>query len=105
MNTTSLNQIELFSKDGRICLRVRIQPRASRNEIVGPHGNALKIRLSAPPLDNRANRLLQEFLAEILSVGKDRITILSGVRSRTKTVGILGVSASELLNRLAQYLV
>lgn len=102
---TSLNQIEIFSDGGKSCFRVRIQPRASKNEVVGPYGKALKIRLTAPPLENRANLQLQEFLAKLLNLSRDEVCIVAGHHSRTKTIGILHLSRSDLLDRLAQYLV
>ncbi|MGW8180555.1 MAG: DUF167 domain-containing protein [bacterium] len=99
------NQIKVFCKEGRSCFHVRVQPKAAKNEIVGSYGSALKIRLIAPPVGNRANRLLLSFLSETLDLDKDRISILSGLRSRTKTVGIQGLSEAKLIDRLAQYLV
>jgi len=101
----SLDQIEVFSKNGVSCFRVRIQPRAGRNEVAGTHGTALKIRLTAPPVEDRANRQLLEFLSELLGLRKDQVSILTGLRSRTKTVAILQLSKSEVIDRLAQYLV
>jgi uncharacterized protein (TIGR00251 family) len=102
---TTLDQIEVFSKGGRSCFRVRIQPRAAKNDVGGLYGKALKIRLTAPPLENRANLQLLEFLTKLLNLNKDQVSIVSGLRSRTKTVGILHLSRSELMDRLAQYLV
>ena len=73
---------------GGVLLRLRIQPRASRSEIVGIQGDALKVRLSAPPVDGAANEALVRFLAELLEVPRSRVTIRSGLASRTKTVHI-----------------
>jgi uncharacterized protein (TIGR00251 family) len=101
----SLDQIEFFSKDEMTCFRVRVQPRSGRNEIIGSYGQALKIRLKAPPLDGRANLQLQRFLANLLDLDKQHVFIIAGLRSRTKTVGILHLSRSELVDRLVQYLV
>jgi len=102
---TSQDQFEVFTKSGVNCLRVRIQPRACRNEIAGTHGNALKIRLTAPPIEDRANRQLLDFLSELLDLRKDQVSILTGLHSRTKTVGILQLTESEIVDRIAQYLV
>jgi uncharacterized protein (TIGR00251 family) len=99
------DQVEVFSKDGMACLRVRVQPRSSKNEVVGMYNTALKIRLTAPPLDDRANHQLRKFLAKLLQLGMDDVVVLSGLRARTKTIGIVNLSKSELLDRLAQYLV
>ncbi len=99
------DQIDVFTKDGKTCFRVRIQPRADRNQVVGLFGKALKIRLTAPPLENRANSQLLEFLIHWLNLSKDQVCIVSGFHSRTKTVGILQLSPKELMDRIAQYLV
>ena len=71
-----------------LILRLRIQPRASKDEIAGPHGNILKIRLTAPPVDGKANEHLRAFLGEQCGVAKSRVTLLSGESSRDKQVRI-----------------
>ena len=102
---TDSNQIKIFSRKDKNCFHVRVQPKAAKNEVVGSYGSALRIRLTAPPVGNRANRLLLSFLSEQLNLDKDQLSILSGLRSRTKTVGIQGISKTKLIDRLAQYLV
>ena len=72
--------------------RVHVQPRASRTEIVGRHGAALKVRLHAPPVDGAANEELIDFLAKALGVSKRAVRIVSGQSSRGKTVEVEGVS-------------
>lgn len=79
---------------------VRVQPRASRSEIVGLHGDALKVRLSAPPVDGAANEALVELMAGALGVAKRAVRIVSGESSRSKTVEVEGVTAAAVL-RLA----
>jgi len=79
---------------------VRVQPRASRSEIVGLHGDALKVRLSAPPVDGAANEALVELVADALGVAKRAVRIVSGQSSRSKTVEVEGVTAAAVL-RLA----
>ena len=74
--------------------RVRVLPRSRRDEVVGLHGDALKIRLRAPPVGGKANRALQEFLAERLGVSRSAVEILSGHASRQKRVRVSGVSAA-----------
>lgn len=79
---------------------VIIQPKASRNEIVGMHGDALKIKLTAPPVDGKANAALIAFLAKKLGVPKSTVTIVRGKTSRIKTVAINGLteaSAKQIL--------
>lgn len=72
--------------------RVHVQPRASRTEIVGRHGAALKVRLHAPPVDGAANDELISFLAKALGVSRRAVRIVSGQSSRGKTVEVEGVS-------------
>jgi len=70
--------------------RVRVQPGASKNEIVGVQEDALKIRINAPPVNGKANRALIDFLAEKLGVKKSEIEIVSGHTSRIKKIRVLG---------------
>jgi uncharacterized protein len=95
----------IFIRQGQLCFQIHLQPRASRDEVAGLHGEAVKVRLTSPPLENRANRHLVEFLAGILSISKSQIQIVSGHRSRAKTVAVTGISDAELADRLGQYLV
>ncbi|HXY54051.1 MAG TPA: DUF167 domain-containing protein [Nitrospirota bacterium] len=76
-------------------MSVRIQPRASKNEITKMENGGLKIRLIAPPVDGAANDALVRFLAEMLSVPRSRIEIVSGKTSRDKIVRISGVSKAD----------
>ncbi|MCG6886361.1 MAG: DUF167 family protein [Proteobacteria bacterium] len=69
-------------------LHVYLQPRASRDEIVGPHGDNLKIRITAPPVDGKANQHLLRFLAREFRVPLSQVALLSGQASRTKLVQI-----------------
>jgi uncharacterized protein (TIGR00251 family) len=81
---------------GTVVVSVRVQPRASRNEVAGEMGGALKIRLQAPAVEGRANEALIDFLAELLKLPKSAVRILSGDRSRTKRVEIRGVSKRQM---------
>ncbi len=80
---------------GAVTLSIRIQPRASKNEIVCREGGGLKIRLTAPPVDGAANEALIRFLADTLSVPKSQVEIVSGHTSRDKIVRIHGTSEAE----------
>ena len=82
---------------GTIRFQVRVQPRASKNEVAGVIGGALKVRLQAPAVENRANEALCEYLAELLKTPKSAVRILSGDRSRTKRLEIRGVTRQQLL--------
>lgn len=79
-----------------LVLSVRVQPRASKDEIAGIHDGALKVRLRAPALEDRANEGLCEFLAELLKTPKSAVRILSGHRSRNKRVEIRGVTEQQV---------
>ncbi|HVX89020.1 MAG TPA: DUF167 family protein [Gemmatimonadales bacterium] len=81
-------------------LDLQIQPRASRTEVVGAHGDALKIRLAAPPVDGEANDELVRFLAKTLGVPKGAVTILSGATGRKKRVRVVGVSTEDVRQAL-----
>jgi len=83
------------SKDG-IILTIRVVPRASKNEISGELGDAIKIRLQAPPVEGKANKALIQFLSDALNIQWNRISILSGDTGRNKRVLIRGISAEEL---------
>jgi len=79
-----------------VSFAVRVQPRASSDEIVGEYQDGLKIRLTAPPVDDRANNALRRLLAARLNVPLSAVRIASGERSRTKRVEIHGVTAAMI---------
>ena len=81
-------------------LRLRIQPRASREEIAGVAGEAIRIRLTAPPVDGAANEALVRFLAALLRVPRSAVELVSGQTGRTKLVAVTGVSVEETTRRL-----
>lgn len=78
-----------------VTLRLHIQPGAKKTEVAGLHGDALKVRLAAPPVDGKANACLIEFLAERLNVAKSDVRLLSGETSRAKRLRITGVNPAE----------
>jgi uncharacterized protein (TIGR00251 family) len=85
--------------DGAV-VRLRVVPRASRNEICGEVGGAIKVRLQAPPVEGRANKALVKFLASRCSVASRDIAILSGERGREKRVLLRGTAAAEIASKL-----
>lgn len=87
-----------------IYLSVRLQPRASRNEVQGLHGAELKISVTAPPVDSAANSALIEFLAEKLDVGRAAIQLVRGQTSRHKTIFITGLRANQVCAALFSFL-
>lgn len=89
--------MQIMEKDGVVSFAVRVQPRASRDEIAGEWEGALRVRLQAPPVDDRANEALIEFLARILKISRSAVRILSGERSRTKRVELSGVMPQQVV--------
>jgi uncharacterized protein (TIGR00251 family) len=86
--------------DTGIALTLRVVPRAGRDEVAGLHGDTLRIRVSAPAVEGAANRSVVAFLARILDVRRQQITIQSGTRSRRKRVHIAGIGKTAALQRL-----
>lgn len=76
-------------------LELKVQPRSSRNQIVGLHDNALKIKLTSPPVDGAANRTCRDFLAKTFGVAKTSIELMSGETSRHKVVLLRGLSCEQ----------
>lgn len=86
---------------GTVVFTVRVQPRASKDELSGLMNGALKIRLQAPAIDNRANQALIEFVALLLKRPKTAVRLLSGERSRTKRLEVQGATKQQVLQLLA----
>ena len=82
---------------GTVSFEVRVAPRASRNAIEGEHGGALKVRLTAPPVDDRANESLCRLFAGCLKVPLAAVRIVAGEKSRTKRVAVSGVTREQVL--------
>ena len=97
-------KFNISSSEGGAAFAVRVVPRASKNEISGRHGDAVKIRITAPPVEGAANQALIDFLADVLGVRKSRIEILSGHASRDKIVCVVGLTPEEVEARLGDYL-
>lgn len=89
--------IEISERDGLVCFMVRVQPRASRDAVAGEVEGALKIRLTAPPVDDRANEALRRFLAAELKIGISAVRIAGGERGRTKRIEVQGVERGRIL--------
>jgi uncharacterized protein YggU (UPF0235/DUF167 family) len=79
---------------------VRVQPRASRTELAGPHGGALRIRLAATPVDGAANDALLRWLADRLGVPRAAVTLEAGAASRSKLVRVEGIGLEAAAGRL-----
>jgi len=83
-----------------IAFSVKVQPRAKQNAITGEVGDALKLCLTAPPVEGRANEACIEFFAKLLKVPRSSVTIASGESSRRKVIRVAGLSAEEVEKRL-----
>ena len=94
--------LEVQEREGAVIFSLRVQPRASKDGIAGELGGALKVRLRAPAVEDRANEALVEFLSELLKRPRSAVRILSGERSRTKRVEIHGVTRQQILGLLVQ---
>src|SRR5215472_19138024 len=93
--------LDIQERDRTATFSVRVQPRASKDEIAGEMNGALKVRLHAPAVENRANEALIQFLAQLLKTPKSAVRILSGDRSRTKRIEIRGVTGQQIQPLLA----
>jgi uncharacterized protein (TIGR00251 family) len=81
-----------------LVIALHIQPGAKSTEICGEHGDALKIRLAAPPVDGKANASLLAFLSKLLGLPKAQLALVSGHTSRTKRVAINGLTADKVID-------
>jgi uncharacterized protein (TIGR00251 family) len=85
-----------------VSFAVKVQPRARKNAITGVVGDALKLALTAPPVDGRANQAAVEFLADFFEITRSSITIASGETSRNKVIRIAGLTRQDVEQRLAE---
>lgn len=96
----ALLDISVDEARGTVSFAVRVQPRASRDEIAGVIEGAIKIRLCAPAVENRANEALVKFVAALLKTSKSAVRIRSGEQSRIKRVEVFGVTRQQIENLL-----
>jgi uncharacterized protein (TIGR00251 family) len=101
----SSRKFRLHNGQGGAAIAVRVTPRASKNEIVGIlNDGTVKIRLTAPPVEGKANDALVKFLAEVLDVAKSRIDIVAGATGRDKLVSVLDMDAGDLHQRIIEHI-
>ncbi len=86
--------------DGRLLLYLHVQPGAKKEGVAGLHGEALKLKLTAPPVDGKANKALIVYLAKLLRVPKSAIEIQRGHKSRAKQICITGCAIDKVLDRI-----
>jgi uncharacterized protein (TIGR00251 family) len=94
----------LKESPGGVYIAIKLQPRASRQQISGLHGAELKVSVTAPPVDAAANRALVEYFTEILDVSRTQVELVRGHTSRHKTLHVTGTSAVRIREKLAPYL-
>lgn len=90
----------LHSDGNDVILDLHIQPGAKQTEVVGQHGDALKIRLAAPPVDGKANAALVAFIAAKVGAGRTAVELVSGQAARAKRVRVAGISPADVLKGL-----
>lgn len=95
-----MQDLNITDARGGAAFTVRVVPRASKTEIVGlMDDGALKIRLTAPPTDGKANQALVKFLADLLDVHRDQIEIVAGHSGRAKIISVIGITPAEVDRR------
>ena len=92
--------IPVHESRGGATFAVKVHPRAKNNAITGELGNALKLSLTAPPIDGKANAACIEFFAKLLKVPRSSVTIASGQSNRQKVIRVAGLSADEVRRRI-----
>ena len=95
-----MNEPYLTAKQDGVLIRLHVQPGAKRSEVVGRYGDALKVRIQAPPVDGKANLAVIEFLAKALKVPKKNVGLVSGETSRSKSFFVSGVSIAAVTEKL-----
>jgi hypothetical protein len=96
--------VDLRQRGEDVTFRVRVVPRASRDKVAGIHDGAVRIRLTAPPVEGAANEALVAFLSSVLRVAKRDIELVSGETARNKVVSVSGLSPEEVEARLRAHL-
>ena len=99
-DTTGYGVIDINEKEGSVTLRVRVQPRASRTELVGEHAGSIKVKINAPPVDGKANQECRRFLAKVLGVSAGSVEIIAGESSRDKVIRVRNISADRVREAL-----
>lgn len=97
---------ELFEMDGdnRVVLRLHVQPGAGRSELIGRHGDAVKVRVAAPPERGRANDACRRLLAEVFGIKESAVVIVAGETSRSKRVALMGAEPGAVRAQLERAL-
>jgi uncharacterized protein (TIGR00251 family) len=92
--------LEIGERNGVLLVKIKVQPKASANAIVGEHGGALKIKVTAAPENGKANRAVVDFVAKRLGLRRSDVSVASGEHSRDKLLAVRGLNREELLSLL-----
>lgn len=95
-----LTQLDIKEFPDGVTIKVKVQPRAAKNEIHGVMADALRIRLTSPPVDGEANAACAAFLGSFFGIAKSKVTIVGGHAARIKTIKLDGISKAQLFDRL-----
>lgn len=98
--TTHIDMLQIHQTAEGVTFAVKVHPRAKKNAITGELGDALKVSLTAPPVEGRANEACVEFFAKLLRVPRSSVTIASGQSSRNKLIRVAGVTSQYVRDRL-----
>lgn len=85
-----------------VSFQIRVHPRAKKNAVTGEIGDALKVALTAPPVDGKANEACIDFFARLLNVPRSSVSIAAGASSRKKVIRVAGLTAEQVLERLGK---
>ena len=88
---------DVQENENGVTFRIKVLPRASKNEIKGLHNNTLRVRLTSPPVDGAANKECINFLAKKLKVPKNKVSIISGEAAREKIISVRGIKKKDVL--------
>ncbi len=96
----TIPKLQINETQAGLTVRIHALPRAKFSEIAGLHNGALKVKITAPPVDDAANRAIIEFFSKLLGISRSSLKLLAGNKSREKILQIQGVSRSDFLARL-----
>jgi uncharacterized protein len=100
----ALRNLVDVERDGSLVLAVHVQPGAARTGLAGRHGDALKLRVTAPPVEGRANEAARTALAEALGLRRSQVELVSGASSRRKRFRLTGLTLDDLTHRLRPFI-
>lgn len=87
--------LEIKETPDGVTFKIRVQPRASRNQLAGPYQDGVKVRLTAPPVDGEANQACIDYFAQLFGVAKAQVELIAGHTGRSKVLRIRGINAAQ----------